>query len=159
MYRYNSIVFAKYLLSKILERRFDVNMTKLQKLLYISYGVYLAIKDERLTNEMPKAWPYGPVFPSTRKALLKIDIISYNISGDGECSEISEDEEMDGLVNLVLRTFGTWTTNQLVDWTHNIDSPWDRTQSSSGFKWNQTIPDEYTKEYFSDIISYDKERY
>lgn len=42
-----------------------LNKTQAQKLLYCCYGAILAQFDERLTDEHPKAWPYGPVFPRT----------------------------------------------------------------------------------------------
>ena len=42
-----------------------VDKAKSQKLLYCCYGAVLAETNERLTDEHPKAWPYGPVFPRT----------------------------------------------------------------------------------------------
>ncbi len=45
---------------------------KLQKLVYCSYGWWLAAKgleDERLTLERPEVWRYGPVFAGLYSAL------------------------------------------------------------------------------------------
>lgn len=42
-----------------------VDKAKSQKLLYCCYGAVLAETNERLTDEHPEAWPYGPVFPRT----------------------------------------------------------------------------------------------
>lgn len=49
------------------EQNVDLNMTKIHKLLYISYGVFLARENARLTDEHPQAWPFGPVFPRVHK--------------------------------------------------------------------------------------------
>ena len=70
-YKYKSTIVATYIAALANEKRVSVNMTKIQKLLYIAYGIYLAVKDSRLTNEHPQAWPYGPVFPTTRNKLQK----------------------------------------------------------------------------------------
>jgi len=152
-YRYNSTTVAKYILSKAQEDRILINMTKLQKLLYIAYGVYMAVKDERLTDESPKAWPYGPVFPSTREKLLRIDFQSFDITNDSECDDIRNDKEMQDLITLVFKAFGEWNSGQLTDWSHSTGSPWDLTTRSKNFKWNNTIPDEYIKDYFSKILT------
>jgi len=153
-YKYKSTLVAKYLLSRANEDRIVINMTKLQKLLYIAYGTYLVIKEERLTDESPKAWPYGPVFPKVRKNLLKVDFTNYSINGDVEYDAIVHDKDVNNLVNLVLRIFGSWTSGQLVEWTHITGAPWDKTRYMHNFQWNQTIPDEYIKEYFSEIIEF-----
>ena len=151
-YRYKSTVVAKYILSKALEENIFINITKLQKLLYISYGVYLAVKNERLTDESPKAWPYGPVFPTTREKLLKINLSTYDILQDEDCKEICKDKEIQELVASVLKTFGHWSAGQLTEWSHSNGSPWDLTTRSENFKWNQPIDDEYIKFYFSKIL-------
>ncbi len=43
---------------------------KLQKLVYFSYGIWLATRNESpLTSEGPEVWKYGPVFNSLFQAL------------------------------------------------------------------------------------------
>ncbi len=152
-YKYKSTDIAKCIVARANEKKIVMNMTKLQKLLYAAYGIYLAIKNERLTNEYPKAWPYGPVFPTTREKLLKFDFVDYDISSDSDCSEdVKNDEEIDSLISLVLKTFGNWTAGQLTEWSHEPGSPWDKTVNTDGFKWNNPISDEYIKEYFLTIL-------
>ena len=75
-YKYNSVEVAKFIVATANNKHLSINMTKVQKLLYIAYGIFLAVKGYRLTNEHPQAWPYGPVFPTTRNKLLKIDLYS-----------------------------------------------------------------------------------
>ena len=54
---------AAYIAQECKRREIEYNNTKIQKLLYCSYGVMLAWKDERICVEYPRLWAYGPVFP------------------------------------------------------------------------------------------------
>lgn len=150
-YKYDSLTVACYIAAMVNARGLDINMTKLQKLLYIAYGTYLAVKSERLTNEHPQAWPYGPVFPTTRSRLLKKDLSNIKLSNP-ILNEIKSDTDMQSLVILVLNGFGNKNATTLSMWSHQSGSPWDRTVSQDGFSWGAKIPDEYIKEYFSSII-------
>lgn len=150
-YKYNSVVVAMYIVAYANEHHFGINMTKLQKLLYIIYGVYLAVKNERLTNEHPQAWPYGPVFPTTRNKLLKRDFSAIN-KDDSELDAISKDVEIQSLVKLVFDTYGGWTGTSLSIWSHKPNSPWDRAINRYGFKWGDQMSDEDIREYFKSII-------
>lgn len=150
-YIYNSVTIASYIVAYANEHKFGINMTKLQKLLYITYGVYMAVKDARLTNEHPQAWPYGPVFPTTRNKLLKRDFSTIQIS-NGEFEEINKDAEIQSLIKLVFDTYGTWTGTSLSIWSHKPNSPWDRAVNRSGFKWGDQISDDDICEYFKSIL-------
>lgn len=150
--KYDSVTVAKFIIAKANERGYLVNMTKVQKLLYIAYGIFLAVKGERLTDEHPQAWPFGPVFPRTRNKLLKADFYGI-VLGNPDLLHISSDMEADSLVNSVFRSFGEWSASQLSEWSHSEGSPWERTVSSEGFKWGDRIPDEYIGSYFKSRIS------
>lgn len=150
-YKYNSVVVAKYLVAYANDKKFGMNMTKLQKLLYIAYGIYLAVKRERLINEHPQAWPYGPVFPTTRNKLLKHDFSEIQIN-DRDFEEISNDKEIHSLLKLVFDTYGSWTGTALSIWSHRPNSPWDRTVNSDGFKWGKQMSDTDICEYFKSLL-------
>lgn len=143
----NSVALAKYIASYANANGFVINMTKLQKLLYICYGVYLAVKGSRLTNEHPQAWPYGPVFPTTRNRLLRLNL--EDISEDGD-SSITDD--IKSCVKLVFGSYGAYNASFLSAWSHKPNSPWDKTVSQNGFKWGDTIPDEYIRPYFANLL-------
>jgi uncharacterized phage-associated protein len=153
---YQSVLLARYIAAYFNDKRADVNMTKIQKLTYIAYGIYLAVTGERLIDEHPQAWPYGPVFPTTRNNLLKIDLNSIRLD-DPDLQEILGDKEVCSLIDLVYGTFGKWTAVSLSEWSHKEGSPWERTVSTAGFKWGGRIKDEYIKSYFEKIISPDEE--
>lgn len=64
---FDSIDIAKAIRYSAKQHNLSVNMTQIQKLMYIIYGTILVIHKERLTTEHPSAWPYGPVFPRVHK--------------------------------------------------------------------------------------------
>ena len=107
-YKYDSVTVANYIIAFANQNKFFINMTKLQKLLYIAYGVYLYVKNERLTNEHPQAWPYGPVFPTTRNKLIKKDFSEISLS-DENLEKIARDSEMESLMKLVFGSYGSKT--------------------------------------------------
>jgi len=146
-YIINSVVLAKYIVSYANENHFVINMTKLQKLLYITYGLYLAVTGKRLTNEHPQAWPYGPVFPTTRNRFLKVDWNDIQIS---EVEGIPTDIQK--CVKIVFNSFGKYNASYLSSWSHQKNSPWDRTVKLEDFKWGDAIPDEYILPYFKTLI-------
>ena len=114
----DSIDFAVYLNKKARLAGMPMNATKIHKLLYICYGLYLATKDEQLLTERPKAWDYGPAFPRVHKQ-LKGGLERFENQVD-----FSSFAEYDFIVDPVLSHFGSWTAGNLVDWTHKDDSAW-----------------------------------
>lgn len=150
-YGYNSVQVAKFIVATANDRRISINMTKVQKLLYIAYGIFLVVKKYRLTNEHPQAWPYGPVFPTTRNKLLKKDLYSINFK-DPDLTSIKHDDDLIGLFKLVFDNFGNWSAAQLTEWSHADGTPWQQTVSEKNFTWGAQIPDEYIKRYFLSII-------
>ncbi|MDR1154013.1 MAG: DUF4065 domain-containing protein [Bacteroidales bacterium] len=149
--RIKSTVLAKYIAACLNGNGADVNMTKVQKLTYIAYGTCLAVTGNRLADEHPQAWPYGPVFPAARSKLLKTDLNCIRLS-DPDLQEISNDATVKSLVMLVCKSFGKWPAFALSEWSYKDGSPWERTVSSRGFKWGKEINDEYIRSYFRKIV-------
>ncbi|GAD07900.1 hypothetical protein PORCAN_1529 [Porphyromonas crevioricanis JCM 13913] len=152
---YKSTDIATYIIALANDRRISINMTKVQKLLYIIYGAYLRIYGERLLNEHPQAWPYGPVFPTTRNKLLKqeLSLISADDIVKEERKKILKDTKLNKVVDFVFNHFGCWNAGQLSEWSHSDGSPWYQTTNRNGFKWGDVIPDHLIKGYFNSIIS------
>ena len=63
MHRFKVEQVANYFIERGLKESNPVNPMKLQKLLYFSYGWYLALTDanDRLFDAKIQAWKYGPV--------------------------------------------------------------------------------------------------
>lgn len=151
-YKYNGTEMAKYIIGYANDKGYFMNMTKLQKLLYISYGIYLAVKKERLIDDTPEAWPYGPVFPIVRKAMLFENFSKISIN-DVSDKNIKEDEEIKSLLDLVFRKYGNKTAGWLSAWSHQEGSPWDITVCNSNWIWGKTIPDDLIYNFFNGIIT------
>lgn len=149
--KYDSVLLAKYIVAVANDKGIFMNITKVQKLLYAAYGVYLAVKGGRLTDEHPQAWPYGPVFPKTRRKLLKLDFADIKKT-DSDFVDLVSDGELSSLFNLIFRTYGSWTAAQLTEWSHREGSPWEMATLAEDFKWGSEIPDEYIHDYFKRLI-------
>lgn len=148
-YAYNSVSLARYIVAYANAHGFGINITKVQKLLYIAYGTYLAVRGARLTDEHPQAWPFGPVFPTTRRKLLGIPLGDIRMA-----DEAALGDEAKSLVALVFRSFGARTASYLTAWSHQPGSPWDFATKMDGFKWGDEIPDEYILPYFDGMVKY-----
>ena len=68
---YDSLTFAKALVHMAEMEGKGLNMSQIQVMLYIAYGVWLAQNDDRLFEEHPQAWQYGPVFPRVYSKMKK----------------------------------------------------------------------------------------
>lgn len=139
----DSVDVAKALMAEADSQGLRLNMTQLQKLLYIVYGTCLVMLGRRPFDEHAQAWPFGPVFPRTRRKLFD-DVKNWNV---GQIPE-TVPEDVKDIVRKVVRFFGSWTSGQLIEWTHTPGSPWDMTQKMPGFKWAQEIGDGLITDYF-----------
>jgi uncharacterized phage-associated protein len=145
---YDSVTIAEYMLSLSLEKRIVLNVTKVQKLLYMAYGTFLAKKTRTISSEPPKAWPFGPVFPRTRN---KVDFGSIRPLDWSGFEEIKKDEELTESLNLIIEKYSKFSASKLSDWSHREGGPWDKATKMNGFKWGDVIPDEFIVEYFSNL--------
>lgn len=150
-YKFNSVDVAKYIAGKANEKNISLNITKIQKLLYVVYGIYLRVYEERLTDEHPQAWPYGPVFPTTRNQLVKTCLQNLKISDVTE--NLQNDVRLNKTINFTLDHFGVFNAGQLTEWSHREGSPWYYTTKGVGFKWGNEIPDELIYNYFLQLIT------
>lgn len=145
---FDSVICAEYLLALAYSKGVVLNVTKVQKLLYLAYGAYLAEHNESFIKEQPKAWPYGPVFPRTREHVNFDKIISLD---DSKFDEIKKNKEITKLLNKIIDKYSAFTASQLSEWSHEKNGPWDIALKKSGGNWNTPIDDELIKKYFLNI--------
>lgn len=144
----NSTDVAKAVIASADAHELRLNMTQLQKLLYIVYGTCLVILGRPpFTNEQPQAWPYGPVFPTTRRLL-------FDAVGEWNVPQVPESvpEDIRRIIEKVITYFGSWPSKALIEWTHKPGAPWDMTTKMPGFKWANKIGDGLIKDYFEDHV-------
>lgn len=145
-----SIDYAKFIQYVALKRHgVTLNKTQINKILFYVYGCYLAEKDKPLfTDDTPKAWPYGPVFPSVNKQIISNDIITKFPKDKIELYRKNR-EAMDIAIDAVKKMCHK-SAYKLTQWSHQKGSPWYNTLfvGNSTAKWNTPILDETIKEYF-----------
>lgn len=127
----DSVEFAIYLSEKAIRAEKHINVTKIQKLLYICYGLYLAHTKKQLLNERPAAWYYGPFFPRVHKAQRNN---GGNLATLFNTGLIENFEKYDYIIEPVLNVFGDWSAGGLVEWTHEENTAWDKKYRIQGEK-------------------------
>lgn len=145
---YSSVLSAKLMLALANEKGYALNVTKVQKLMYIVYGYFLANEDIVIFDESPKAWPFGPVFPRTRK---KVNFGKVYDKNSSEFQEIVKDENLVKVMTSIIEKYAKYSATTLSDWSHTEGGPWYKTTKEEGFNWNMPIRNDYIKEYFSEI--------
>ena len=141
-----SLNVASYIANLCEKNLISINNTKLQKLLYCAYGCYLAIYNgNRLCDEHPRAWKYGPVFPRVFAYINKgRDIIPL-------CPNLDVDVSVLSLLEKSVTVFGSYSAAALTAWTHQEDSPWDTVVNIFDDP-NGIIPDYLIAEYFRNNV-------
>lgn len=154
----NSVDIGKYILSLCKEKGIFMNQTKLQKLMYIVYGAYMALDDKRMCDEQPRAWPFGPVFPNAQQYFANKDnftAVSPSSYQDDNFEELRKNEGLTEIIKDVIDQFGCYSAKELSDWSHRNDSPWKKALDSNNNQWNSVISDSVINEYFSKHITRD----
>lgn len=151
-YIHRSTDVAKYIISMANKKKICMNMTKVQKLMYLVYGSYLVASGKRLIDEKAHAWPYGPVFPISREKLLGLDFLDINEMWVSK--EILDDELLVNAVDFILDKFGVWSGGQLSTWSQESGSPWALCVGRRGFEWGDVIGDYDIYSYFNRIIQF-----
>lgn len=148
----NSIDYSE-LINWIAFNKFGVllNKTQMQKILFMCYGIYLANTDNYLfTDDTPKAWPFGPVFPRVNKKF--VPGVPKKFSDDKQTVFLENQSAMAVILDIVSR-FHNVSAHDLSEWSHQEGGPWHQTiygenSDNTDLKWNQVISDDLIKAYF-----------
>lgn len=150
--RLDSIEFARFLLKRATDKGIAINMTKLQKLIYICDGLMLA-NDANYINELAKALPYGPVYPRVYKWYLNIIEKKLPLGNVAtEDMDFINQQQIQQIVDLVLDKFSNWSALDLTNWSHQKNSPWDITVKLNDGKMGGLIAKESMAIYFKGLI-------
>lgn len=150
---------ANYFLGRAASEHMPMTQLKLMKLIYIAYGWYLALTEEKLFNEQIEAWQHGPVIPSiyhefkdfgkgpiSRKAMT-VDLDTWDVTNP----EIpSDDEDALLILNRVWDIYKAQTGWALRQKTHEKETPWDKVyrEGERGIK----IKDEDVSQHYIEKI-------
>ena len=141
----DSVVIARTIVNFAKREGHQINMTQLQAMLYIMYGIYLCQKKCRLIEEHPQMWEYGPVFPRAYNKLRKEKT-------DGQIESDSLRQEHPDVWNFISDSFSryAWTTGSVLVAPHIASgSPWAKTRKQSPDKWGAVIDDNLIREWFA----------
>ena len=123
---------------------------KLMKLTYVSFGWYLANRDEPLFQEDIEAWKYGPVIPDLYQSTKKFGrepIPTDLISDDG----FATNEDTRTFLEAVYEKYGDKSGLYLSNLTHKPGSPWHKVFTP--YRFNIKIPTEFIKNHYKNELS------
>lgn len=133
---FSSIDVAKYYLART---EFDgelISPLKMQKLVYYAYVWVMTKGGIRLFDEMPEAWPNGPVFPCLYRELktfgsspISTDFIKNEEDVEKKVSILPD--TIKEIVDKVYEKYSTLTAFELVTLTH-CESPWQKARAGLG---------------------------
>ena len=123
-----------YLINYSREKHQPITQLKLQKLMYFVEAFYMNREDETsLYNNVPfKAWTFGPVaLPLYSKyKCYGSDNIILTEEEQKEGNSICDDRKE--LIKEIVDFFGEYSAMQLVNFTHEVDSPWHKKWIENG---------------------------
>lgn len=145
---YDSLDIARHLIAKCQEESIqDINNTKINKLLYAVYGMYLACCNQEILSEQPKYFPYGPVFPRVYRKYDELKGLKIDLTDNVELSQI---------INLVIKIFGKISAGKLSTWSHEYGSPWDLMRQRES-KYGESLNPFEVRKYFRKFLRLDNE--
>ncbi len=114
---------ARYFIVRAYEDGIEAEMTnmKVQKLLYYSQSLNLALYNEPLFDEQIQAWRYGPVCPPAYRFYSEFEAKQLPIPGKEFLSEIPDEKKK--LLEGIWGYFGGYHAYRLSDMTHG-EFPW-----------------------------------
>jgi uncharacterized phage-associated protein len=111
---------------------------KLQKLIYIAHGYLLGWKGQPLVSEEIEAWNYGPVVNSIYHQFKNFGDSLISIDDSIQLPPLGADEEavIDGVLNL----YGYKSAIELVNLTHQVNTPWYEVWNNGGGRHFYAVP-------------------
>jgi uncharacterized phage-associated protein len=139
--QYDSVDIARYLIQECLYNKVnDIGNTKINKLLYIVYGIFLALYERPILNESPKYFPYGPVFPRVYRKYAELKPLEFNI-----------DEKLKEVIEFTMKYFSNISAGKLSAWSHEEGSPWDKIHKTDNV-YGIELDNNDIYEYFKKIV-------
>ena len=151
---------ANGFLQRAFNARQPIGHMKLQKLVYLAHGYYLAFTDGTpLINEPFEAWDYGPVcrglwseFRNVGKASITALVTEFSWDDEISLTPIpapTDDENVIRVLDYVHQAYGEWKPFDLSNLTHKEGWAWDRIRKADKFQLrNLDIPNDFIAEDF-----------
>lgn len=129
---------ANFMIGRAMRDGVRLTHVQLQKLVYISHGIHLAITGKKLFGERIEAWHFGPVVPALyhefkrfgRSPIRKWSVDFDLESGTFETPIVSDSDELAlGALNFTWKRYGRTRPFELVKITHKDGTPWEQTRA------------------------------
>jgi uncharacterized phage-associated protein len=135
----NCLTVARYFIMRAYEDGIDAEMTnmKVQKLLYYSQSLHLALYDEPLFVEEIQAWRYGPVCPPAYKFYSDFEAKQLPIPRQESLSQLPSEKKE--LLEEIWQYFGNYHAYRLSDMTH-AEFPWKKARKGLPPEESSTEP-------------------
>lgn len=130
---------AKYFIMRAYEdgREAQITNMKIQKLLYYSQCLYLALNDEPLFADEIQAWRYGPVCPPAYKFYSKFEAEQLPIPNQESITNIPS--EVKEVLEETWQYFGEYHAYYLSNLTH-LEFPWKKARKGLDSYASSTEP-------------------
>lgn len=147
---HSALSVSNEILKRAREEGVEISNMKLQKLLYIANGLYLAKSGTPLIEEPIEVWPYGPVVKNVYheyKGYGNQNIPTQSkIAVPGTANPFDQDAEES--ITFALDVAKKLTAVQLSNWTHAENSPWTAAQQNN----EKMIPEKSMQEFFGQFF-------
>lgn len=156
---YNPVAIANYFVIKAKDDKAKLDLLKLVKLVYLAYGWSLVILNQRLIDEAPEVWPYGPVCPtvyhtfkkwSNKKTISHTERF-YDMTENKWTTPAIKDDEISvkRLLDTIWKMYYDLSGVDLSNLTHQEGSAWSVTKEENHGLRNCHISDNLIKEEFT----------
>ncbi len=135
----DSLNAARYFIVRAYEDGIEAEMTnmKVQKLLYYSQSLHLALYDEPLFEEEIQAWRYGPVCPPAYRFYSEFEANQLPVPSQNFLLQIPDEKKK--LLEEVWEYFGGYHAYRLSDMTHG-EFPWKKARKGLPPQASSTEP-------------------
>lgn len=135
----NCLDVARFFIVRAYEDGIEADMTnmKVQKLLYYSQSIHLALYDVPLFREEIQAWRYGPVCPPAYNFYSEFEAQQLPVPSQEVLLEISK--EVKELLEGIWKYFGGYHAYRLSDMTHG-EFPWKKARKGLPPQASSTEP-------------------
>jgi uncharacterized phage-associated protein len=150
---YSSLAVANYFIQKGVETGKPVTPMKVQKLVFIAHGYYLAIHGEPLVRENFGAWPWGPVIGTLYAAFVKFSKTKLFVPltlKEQDAPVSIDDEKAYPLLERVWQVYQDKSASYLSNLTHAENAPWTLTYEAGQ---SRTISNDLIKNYYKGLLS------
>lgn len=155
----SAITVAEYMLC---HNQYALTSLHLNKLVFLSHGWNLGLRGKPLISEQIQAWKLGPVIPSLYHAYKTYgegaieprehlgagtDGSKFNQIKDALFTRLDNEERC--IIDQVLEHYGDWPAWDLVNLTHENNTPWDKYYDPD--EYYTVIPDYEIEKYYQRI--------